>query len=621
MAASAAARRAAELVAAGQQAEREGRLRDACALYRQAIDADRSHAGAYLNLGAALEAGGKADSAAQAYRALLELDAANPFANYNLAIGLIARGEPARAVELLRKALRAKPDFPEANVALSNALDETDRPGEAAQCLALALEQRPDYAGAWYNYGVVLRKLERFDAAEDALRRALELDPDYAPAYAVLGALLRSEGRIEEALQCYAAARRRAPRSFSLESGELFTLMFSEAVSDDELMARHRRFGERLEAEQASRRRAHAASKDPARRLRVGYVSADFYRHPVALFLMPVLARHDRAGFEVRCYMTGRYCDGVTSQLQQLADGWRETSAMSDAEMAQAIRDDQIDVLVDLTGHAGESRLGVFAEQPAPVQATWLGYLNTTGLRSIHYRVCDRHTDPPGSERLHTEALARLPQSQWCYRPFLSVEPAAAPPCASRGFVTFGSFNHPSKLSPTTRELWRQLLAALPGSRLVIAGVPPGRATESVRRGLGEPSRITVVPRRPLDEYFPSFNGIDIALDTTPYSGGTTTCDALWMGVPVLSAPGSRPVSRSAASLLATVGLADWIAPSAGDYVALAVEKARDTGALAGLRRALRARMQASPLMDEERFTKDLENAYRRMWRQYCQGA
>ena len=276
-------------------------------------------------------------------------------------------------MELLRKALRAKPDFPEAHVLLSNALDETGRAGEAAEHLARAVEQRPGYAGAWHNYGVVLRKLERLDEAEDALRRAIELDAGYAPSYAALASLLRREGRIDEALKCYAGARARAPAALEFESAELFALLFSDVVSDDEILARHRANGARLEALHAPQRQVHRASREPERRLRVGYVSGELYRHPVALFVIPVLARHDRSKFEVRCYMTGAYRDSVTSELQHLADGWRDTASMGDSAMAQAIRGDEIDVLVDLSGHSGESRLGVFAHRPAPVQVYMAG--------------------------------------------------------------------------------------------------------------------------------------------------------------------------------------------------------------------------------------------------------
>lgn len=609
---------AVELVADGNRLEREGRLAEACAVYRRAIEADPSHAAAHLNLGAALEASGDPGAAGDAYRALLERDPGNPYASYNLANLALARGATETAEALLRKALAAKPDFAEAHVALANMLDS--RPEEAAEHLRRAIAQRPGYAGAWYNYGLILRLLDQLDAAEDALRRAIELDPAYLPAYQVLAAILRGEARIEEALELYAAARRRAPAAFDLESAELFTLLFSDAVSEAELFARHRAFGERLEAQYTKQSAFLHRPKDPGRRLRVGYVSPDFYRHPVALFMIPVLARHDRSSFEIRCYMTASSADSVTSELRGLADGWRDTVSMSDGEMARVILDDGIDLLVDLAGHAGDSRLGVFARQPAPVQASWLGYLHTTGTRCIQYRVCDRHTDPaPESEKLHTEKLVRLPHSQWCYRPFLRIAHAGVPPCLANGYVTFGSFNHPSKISPATRRRWNGLLARLPDSRLVVVGVPVGRTTESLRRELAaggiDESRISIVPRVPLDEYFRWFDSVDIALDTSPYSGGTTTCDALWMGVPVVTAPGARPVSRSAASLLATLGLGDWIAAAPERYGALAAEKARDVAGLAKLRATLREQMRASPLMDEAGFTRDLENAYRRMLR------
>ena len=610
--------RAAELVSAGNRAENEGRLGEACELYRQAVEADPAHASAYLNLGAALEASGNPEAAARAYAALLGVDPDNPFACYNLANVSLARGESARAVELLGKALRAKPAFPEAHVLLSHALDEMGRSGEAAEHLARAVEQRPGYVGAWHNYGVLLRKLERLDEAEDALRRALELDAGYAPSYAALASLLRREGRIEESLHYYAGARVRAPAALEFASAELFALLFSDLSSDDQILARHQALGAQLEALHAPQRQAHPASREPERRLRVGYVCGELYRHPVALFLIPVLARHDRSKFEVRCYMTGGYRDSVTSQLQRLADGWRDTVSMSDAEMAQVIRGDAIDVLVDLSGHSGECRPGVFAQRPAPVQVSWLGYLNTTGLPSIQYRLCDAQTDPAGSERLHTETLVRLGASQWCYRPFLTLPHAQAAPCAQHGFITFGSFNDAAKLSPTTLELWKSVLQALPQARLTVVGAPHGRTSERLQRSLGAGSRLTLVPRVPLDQYFGWFNEVDIALDTTPYSGGTTTCDALWMGVPVITAPGERPVSRSSASLLATVGLTDWIASSPQDYVRRAVAFAGSPPLLTDLRRTLRSRMQASALMDEAGFTRNLEDAYRRMWRQYC---
>jgi predicted O-linked N-acetylglucosamine transferase (SPINDLY family) len=299
---------------------------------------------------------------------------------------------------------------------------------------------------------------------------------------------------------------------------------------------------------------------------------------------------------------------------------------MSDTELADLIHRDAIDVLVDLSGHTGIPCLNVFAQQPTPVQVTWLGYLNSTGLTRIQYRLCDAYTDPPGmTERLHTETLVRLPHSQWCYRPFVLMDHAAEPPMRKNRFVTFGSFNSPVKISATTHRLWCELLARVLDSRLVIVGIPEGRSRERLLKDFAAAgiavSRITMVGRVALTEYFRCFDSVDIALDTTPYSGGTTTCDALWAGVPVVTAPGPRPFSRSAASILSTAGLADWIASTPEDYVRIAAGFAREEAKVAELRRSLRQTMRESPLMDEARFVRDLEAAYRAMWRAWCESA
>ena len=254
---------------------------------------------------------------------------------------------------------------------------------------------------------------------------------------------------------------------------------------------------------------------------------------------------------------------------------------------------------------------------------TWLGYLNTTGLTRIQYRLCDRHTDPPGAtDRSHTETLVRLPRSQWCYRQMVSIDCAEAPPSARNGFITFGSFNNALKLSQSTRRLWAEILTRLPDSRLVFAGIPKGPVRDGLTRDFERAGiaadRLAIFPRLALPEYHRLFNTVDLALDATPYSGGTTTCDTLWMGVPVITLPGTRSVSRSAASILATVGLSDWIAASPEDYVRLAVKHAGDRALIAELRRSVRERMRRSPLMDEPQFARDVEDAYRRMWRAWC---
>jgi predicted O-linked N-acetylglucosamine transferase (SPINDLY family) len=296
---------------------------------------------------------------------------------------------------------------------------------------------------------------------------------------------------------------------------------------------------------------------------------------------------------------------------------------MSAARLADEIHRDGIDILVDLAGHSGIPQLALFAQQPAPVQATWLGYLNTTGMTRIQYRISDRHADPPGlTESHHTETLLRLPHSQWCYRPFVTTPRAEMPPFEQNGYITFGSFNQAMKLSRSSRRLWAEILARLPDSRLLVLGVPEGRARDELWRDLTaagvDRERITILPYLLLPDYFRRLAAADIALDTAPFSGGTTTCDALWMGVPVITVPGSRPSSRSAASILTTAGLTEWIASSPEDYVRLAVEFAREEKAITQLRASLRRRMRESPLMDEPRFVRDVESAYRGMWQSWC---
>ena len=663
------------LISEGNRAEDAGKLHEACALYREAVKLAPQSARAHLNLGIALQALGDEAGAVAGYEKALALEPANAYASYNFGKLRYERGAPAEAERLLRQALRAKADFAQARVMLACALDALGKPEAAAAELDLlpaeqrdfgalfihagilrklgrldatagalrralslepasvdarsalfhvldaqgdaagaareleaVLQQRPDWAEALYNYGVVLKKLMRPAEAEAALRRAIAADPGFVRAIRLLGGVLLGQCRIDEALELY----RQAPRELEIESAALFALNAAERISADQLFARHAEFGRRLEQAVAARF-AFSNPKDPARRLRIGYVSGDFSYHVVTLFLLPVLERRNRAAVEVFCYSTAERVDEYTRKLAAHADAWRPCAGLSEAQLADAIHADGIDILVDLAGHSGEPQLRVFAQRPAPLQATWLGYLNTTGLTRIDYRITDAHADP--TDAGHTEKLARLPHSQWCYRPFIQAAAAASPPVRKNGYVTFGSFNQVLKLSQASRRLWARLLERVPGSRLVILGVPPGRAHDDL---LSDLPKARLVPYVSLQDYFAWYNQVDIALDTTPYSGGTTTCDALWMGVPVLTAPGERPSSRSAASILASAGMGDWIASGAEDYVSRAVEFAGDAQLLANLRVTLRARLQASPLMDEEGFTRALENLYRQMWRTYC---
>jgi predicted O-linked N-acetylglucosamine transferase (SPINDLY family) len=606
--------------------EAQGNLSAAAAALEVAMRLKPDDFGALYLYASLLVKQDRLDEAQAALKRALVIDPKSPDANYALAALLILRGKPADAEPLLRAVVRQDPGSVDARVRLFELYESRGDLPAAAVELEAVLERRPDWADALFNYGAVLKKLMRLDDAESALRRVLAAEPGHSRAWRMLGSVLLGQTRTEQALALYRAARSRLPGDLDLESAELFALLSSESITDEALFARHAAFGTRIEQAYPPRFRPFRNVKSAGRRLRVGYLSGDFCYHVVTLFTLPVVERHDRSACEVYCYSTGGRVDDYTRELAKRADVWRDVSSLTAPALADAINRDGIDILVDLGGHSGIPQLAVLAQQPAPVQATWLGYLNTTGMTRVHYRISDRHADPPGvTDRLHTEKLARLPHSQWCYRPFLSIACAEAPPSARSGQVTFGSFNQALKLSPAVRRLWADILRRLPGSRLVVLGVAAGRARDQLVADLvgpgGDRDRVTVEPYVSLQDYFDRLNSVDIALDTTPYSGGTTTCDALWMGVPVLTAPGTRPASRSTASILATAGLPEWIASSHADYVRRAVEFARDPARLAGLRTSLRERLRRSPLMDEAGFVRDLESAYRGMWRAWCEGA
>jgi predicted O-linked N-acetylglucosamine transferase (SPINDLY family) len=528
-------------------------------------------------------------------------------------------GRVTEAQAALERALAIDPQSVEARAALSDLLAERGELGGAARELQALLERRPDWADAQYNYGCILRNLMRVAEAESALRRAVALEPRHAAAYRMLGSVLLGQGRTDEALELYRSARALCPDELDLQSAELFALMASERISEEALFRKHADFGARLEAAHPARF-ALRNTRDPERRLRVGYVSGDFRYHVMTLFSLPLIERHQRAAFEVFCYSTSKQADDYTRRVAALADTWRPVSP---SDLADAVHGDGIDILIDLGGHTGIPQLAAFAQRPAPLQVAWLGYLNTTGMTRMHFRITDAEADPPGlTDAVHTERLVRLPHCQWCYRSFLPDVEVSALPLARNGHVTFGSFNQALKLSRTSRALWAELLSRLPEARLAVLGVPEGRAQHELLRDLtargASAERITLVPYVSLQDYFGWLKAVDIALDTTPYSGGTTTCDALWMGVPVITAPGPRPCSRSAASILASVGLADCITADAGEYLERAVDFARRPQALAELRASLRGRMRASPLMDEPGFARSFERVYRELWRRWC---
>lgn len=615
------ATQARELIVQGNAAEDAGRWAEAHELYLRAVSLAPALPEAHLNLGIAQEALGDAESARGSYGQVLALDAGNPFGGYNLAKLDYLQGRPEVAEQLLHAALARKPDFFNAWLLLSSVNDTRGDQAAAAHAIGQALKLQPEHVGALYNQARVLQRVGRLDEAEAAIARAADLDPGNVDCAVLHMGLLLAQGFAVEALLPLRRAIALAPHRFDLRSKELFILNLVASVDADDLARRHRELGAQVEA--AVPARPQRAAAPTGLRLRIGYVSGDFRGHPVTMFLLPVLERRARERFEVFCYSSTQREDAFTRRVEQLADGWRDVRTLHDNAIADAVAADGIDLLVDLGGHSGELRLGVFVNKPAPVQLTWLGYLNTTGLTRMDFRLSDQRCDPPAvSQPRHSERLLYLPDSQWCFRPFMEVAAAPAAPCERNGYVTFGSFNNAMKLTREQVSCWGRLLAALPSARLLLADVSSARKREwlleTLREGgmAGGAERVEFAPRTDLRAYYELYARVDIALDSHPYGGGTTTFDALWMGVPVLAMTGELPASRSAASILAALGLGEWIAPDMAAFEAVAIERVRDTATISKLRRTLRARLQASAFMDEARFVAAFENLLLQAWRE-----
>jgi predicted O-linked N-acetylglucosamine transferase (SPINDLY family) len=388
-------------------------------------------------------------------------------------------------------------------------------------------------------------------------------------------------------------------------------------------LAEHVRWNERFARPLAPQEGfIHPNEPNPNRRLRIGYVSPDLMDHPVGRFMVAPLRHRDRDAFEVYCYADVARPDVITRRLQASADVWRETSALSDEQLAKIIRADRIDVLVDLVMHSGAGRPLLFARRSAPVQVAWLAYPGTTGLSAMDYRLTDPYLDPLGTDGNYTERSVRLPDIFWCYDPLNDEPPVNALPAAQAGHATFGCLNNFSKCNARVLEVWSAVLRSAPGSRLLLLA-PDGAARRRVlsimqKAGDVDAGRIEFVPHQSRDAYLRTYHRIDVALDTFPYSGHTTTFDACWMGVPTVSLAGQTPVSRGGLSILSNLGLSDWVGTTREQFIDIAIRRARELPHLAQLRATMRERMRSSPLMDGERMARGLEASYRDMWRRWC---
>lgn len=570
-----------------------------------------------------LEARGRIEEATRAYLDAINVQPESAEAHVNLGNLQQRAGRFDAALASFRRALALRPQFSEVCLNLGALLQDMGRHVQAIESYRDALVHRPEDGRLHNNLALALRTCGEFDEAERHLRRAIDLGlPGSDPVHA-LGDVLLDQGRWKEAMQAYRRALALGPTSRASWSSLLMNLLYADDVTQEEIGAEHRRFGAGLEAASVPTIKRAPRLRKPGSRWKIGYVSPDLRSHSVAYFLEPVLANHDRDRFSIHCYDTGPREDPVTLRLRSMAEHWICGAGLSDDELERRIRADGIDLLVDLSGHTLGNRLGVFARRPAPVQVSWIGYPEGTGLSAIDYRISDCSASPevgapPGDAP--GGALFRLPRVFSCYRP-----PAFSPEVAARtdptiSAVTLGSFNNSAKISDFTVRLWSKVLAANPSLRLLLKDrrFAHSSCCANIRQRFSregvDPSRIDLLHRmESAAEHLAAYGGVDVALDTYPYCGATTTCEALWMGVPVVSMAGVTFVSRMGASLLGAAGHPEWIAGDEDAFVRCVLSLAADTALRTHVRTSLRGQMRTSPLMDEAAFTRDLESAYERM--------
>jgi FkbM family methyltransferase len=604
----------------------QGRLDEAILSYQKAMELKPDYAEAYNSLGVAFYAQGRLDEAILHYKKALQLNPDFAMAYNNIGVVFKDQGRLDKAIWNYKKVLELNPDLVEAYDNLGVAFYTQDRLDEAISCFQKALELNPDYAKAYNNLGIAFYPQGKLEEAALNYQKALELNPDYAEAYNNLGAVLKSQSRINEAISCYQKALQIKPDFTTAHSNLLYILHYHEHIDSEQLFLDHKQWAKLHALPLSNAIQPHLNDRSPERRLRVGYVSPDFCMHPVACFIEPVLASHDRSAFEIFCYSNVVCPDVATDYLKGLADCWRDIVGMSDEQVANLVRNDQIDILVDLAGHTAYNRMLLFARKPAPVQATYIGYPNTTGLPTMDYRITDSWADPSGqTDHLYTEKLVRLPSSFLCYKPPKETPIVAKLPALKTRQITFGSFNNLAKVTPEVIVLWSAILAEVPNARMIVKS--KALADKNTRQRIQEmfvkngvsATQINLTGFAPsFAEHLELYNSVDIGLDTFPYNGTTTTCEAMWMGVPVIVLAGQSHASRVGVSLLSNVGLTDLIAGSTEAYLKKAVKLAGDLKRLEKLRTNLRDMMLHSPLTNADRFTRALEDVYREMWRHWC---
>ena len=607
----------------GAIALREEKFADAIDSLDKALALQPGYWIAHLRKGQVLAKQGELHAAIACFNQTLALNPDSGEAYYGLASAQQNLNQLEAAIASYRKAIALNYQPALMYINLANALRFSQRSDEAIAALERAIAIDPNCADAYHGLGNLLVSAKRIIQGIDMLNKSINLNPNSAALRSNLALTLFGIGRLEEAITCLNEAVAIDPLSAETHSILLGLKQYRPHYSRETLYLDHVAFADRfekpLQAAQPS-----LTSTDPYKRLRVGFLSADFYRHPVGFFLESILRElHRNNHIEIIIYANNRVVDTLTERLRASAHTWLSVATLSDEALSQRIRADKIDILVDLSGHTVPNRLLVFARKPAPIQITWLGYWATTGLRAMDYIVCDPYCVRADEDKFFVEKLWSLPHTRLCFTSPDQEVAVAALPALQNNYLTFGCFNNLSKMTDQAVAVWAQILKRVSSSRLFLksrsfadAAISEKTIARFAAHGIAA-NQLLLEIDSPSKEYLAAYNRVDIALDPYPFPGGTTSVEGLWMGVPMITLQGDRIISRQGESILHNLGLQDWIAQNEDDYVDLAVKKAADLSGLARLRGELRTRLEASPLCDAKLFAQHLEQAFQQMWKNY----
>lgn len=601
-------------------------VRKAVRLIRQALSFKSDFAEAYNNLAKILQENRRQRAAIHCYRQSVSIAPHNQIAWLNLAALFASCQQQQDAYDAFQAAYKLAPTNFDAVEGMARALTEMKSYDEALECYAKAQEISPDNATTYYNIAFIHKQLDHFAKSKDCLFKAIALNPDYAEAYRGLAEVLLCQGDADAAVVTIRKALALKPDFKDAHTFLLYALQYPSSTTQKDLFNATIEFCERFYSTVPVCK--HYPNRlETAKKLRIGYISGEFHRHPVGFFFEQALAYHDPDSVTTYCYSNGQFTDWLTDRLKTYACTWRNISGLCDEAVVSLIQGDGVDILVDLSGHIGFGRVGVMARRPAPVQVSWIGYYNTLGLATVDYVIMDSDTLPVSLLPWFTERVVYMPETRFCYTPpsdSLVVKPL---PALQNHHITFGCFNNVSKISPETIDVWSQILKIMPSTRLIlkwgsfgdISVVERFKALFSANGVAGE--RVEYRGYSDYGTLLEEYGDIDIALDPFPFSGATTTCESLWMGVPVITLPGPLPAGRQTLALLKVIGLHEFIANSKEEYIQLAVKYASDLEALSLVRQRLRNMMLVSPLCDGKRFTAELMAAYRIMWQNWCEGS